>query len=135
MNIPTDTRITKQKWVSNRVWNKNEDILKKNLNTELMYQILYKEGLLTHEHAQEYRDMPTGVAMSKHVVKSIPECGRDDYLATFLGCLKNSFMLAGQAHEQLVETLENAYEEAMNDPSLETEYDEAMRETSTIGKK
>ena len=81
---------------------------------------LNQYDLIPHSEYVELTPMPDMVGLETNYAKIdkliaiIPNCGHRDFLTRFIRCLRDSVHDAGEAHEQLADTLQRALEEEID---------------------
>ena len=102
---------SREKLISDTVWRKNKESIRKNLNIKASFQILVQAEIVPQDAQEAYVDLQTEVDKRNRIIDSIPKCEQYDYLLRFIECLKNTYKETGKAHEDLVKLLKGDYEE------------------------
>ncbi|XP_064389665.1 uncharacterized protein LOC135337626 isoform X2 [Halichondria panicea] len=102
---------SREKLISDTVWRKNKESIRKNLSIRVAFDFLVQAKIVPQDAQEAYVDLQTEVDKRNRIIDSIPKCEQYDYLLRFIECLKNTYKEAGKAHEDLVKLLEGDYEE------------------------
>lgn len=108
-------------------------MIRENLNYMSIVPYLNERRLLLHSEYTTLNDMPdmigleTNYAKIDRLIAVIPDCGHADFLVRFIDCLRESEHDAGEAHEQLADSLQRALEDE-GDSDVEVAHTESELE-------
>ena len=95
--------------ISKKVWRDHKEQMKSSLSVAI-FPFLVKDSLIPGTDRLKYVDpKTTEVKKLDIIIGSVPRSGHPDYVLKFIKCLRDSSQEAGQAHEQLADLLEVAY--------------------------
>lgn len=75
-----------------------------------IFPFLVQESLISDEDQLRYSDPKTTQVKKRDIIiQSVPRSGQPGYVLKFIKCLRDSSEEAGQAHEQLADSMEADY--------------------------
>ena len=113
-----------QKRISDIVWNNHKQRTRKSINVAIS-PYLIQEGLMGGDRTNEkYTDLLENYKKLDLIVRSVPKCGKDDYLVRFIACLRNSSEEDGGmgSHVELADSMEAEYRSLMERAELSESY-------------
>ena len=93
------------------ILNNHHDKFREKLNFKSILSLLNVSGLIPHEEYTKLLNIPpteTNYDKIDKLIAIIPSCDHDDFLMHLILCLRKSVVDAGDAHEELADSLQEA---------------------------
>ena len=116
------------------ILNNHHDKFRKKLNFKSILSLLNESGLIPHEEYTKLLNIPpteTNYDKIDKLIAIIPSCDHDDFLMRLILCLRKSVVDAGDAHEELADSLQEAldrYVSSISPPPTQDDGDTSSKE-------